>query len=240
MHSRVVADRASGSAADSGRTPLRVAVLASGRGSNFQVLAEAVARGELRGVQLIGVFSDKPAAPVLALAARYAVDTLALDPKSYPGREEFDRALFAAVAAVQPDLIVCAGYMRIIGAAALAPWIGRMINIHPSLLPKYPGLHTHRRALAAGDREHGASVHFVTAELDGGPLIAQARVAVEPEDDEQRLAQRLLPREHALLRACVAALAAGRISCRDGHACWDGQPLPRPLLLTADGQLVSA
>src|SRR5690606_18673350 len=115
----------------------------------------------------------------------------ALSPRDYPDRLHFDIALLNAVAAVQPDLIVCAGYMRILDGRALAPFVGRMINIHPSLLPKYRGLHTHRRALEAGDTEHGASVHWVTAELDGGPVIAQAVVPVRPDDTEHSLAERV-------------------------------------------------
>jgi phosphoribosylglycinamide formyltransferase 1 len=130
---------------------------------------------------------------------------------------------------------VLAGFMRILDGEALTPWIGRMINIHPSLLPKYRGLHTHRRALEANDLEHGASVHFVTAELDGGPVIAQARLAIKTGDDEQQLAQRLLPLEHRLLPAVLSLLATRRLQW-DGHAPrFDGQPLLAPLTLGDNG-----
>ncbi|HVC17756.1 MAG TPA: formyltransferase family protein, partial [Rhodanobacter sp.] len=136
----------------------RVAVLASGRGSNLAALLAARDRGELP-VDFVLVGSDKAAAGALRLAEAAGIPTLALDPRSYPDRRAFDLDLFARIAASGAELLVLAGFMRIIDAAALAPWIGRMINIHPSLLPKYRGLHTHRRALQAGDQEHGASVH---------------------------------------------------------------------------------
>ncbi len=209
-------------------TPLRIAVLASGRGSNFAALLTARDRGELP-VEFVLVASDKADAGALALAQEAGVPTLALAPKNYPDRASFDRALFERVAEAKPDLLVLAGFMRIIDGDALTPWAGRMINIHPSLLPKYRGLHTHRRALAAGDAEHGASVHFVTAELDGGPVIAQARIPIEPGDDEQRLAERLLALEHRLLPAVVAGIAAGRIELHDGRVRLDGQTLAAPL-----------
>ncbi|MBU6248689.1 MAG: phosphoribosylglycinamide formyltransferase [Xanthomonadaceae bacterium] len=208
--------------------PLRLAVLASGRGSNLAALLAARDRGELP-VEFVLVASDKADAGALALAREAGVPTLALAPREYPDRASFDHALFDRVAAARPDLLVLAGFMRIIDGSALAPWAGRMINIHPSLLPKYRGLHTHRRALAAGDAEHGASVHFVTAELDGGPVIAQARIPIEPGDDEQRLADRLLTIEHRLLPAVVAHIAAGRIAWRGGRVWLDDEPLAAPL-----------
>jgi phosphoribosylglycinamide formyltransferase-1 len=125
--------------------------------------------------------------------------------------------------------------MRIIDGEALRPWVGRIINIHPSLLPKYRGLHTHRRALEAGDTEHGVSVHFVTAELDGGPVIAQARLPIEPGDDEQRLADRLLPLEHRLLPAVLAVLASRRLQWQAGAPRYDGRALSKPLNLGEHG-----
>ncbi|MDE2155960.1 MAG: phosphoribosylglycinamide formyltransferase [Xanthomonadaceae bacterium] len=212
----------------------RVAVLASGRGSNLAALLAARDRGQLP-VDFVLVGSDKAAAGALRLAEAAGIPTLALDPRSYPDRRAFDLDLFARIAASGAELLVLAGFMRIIDAAALAPWIGRMINIHPSLLPKYRGLHTHRRALAAGDREHGASVHFVTAELDGGPVIAQARVPIHPGDDEQQLAQRLLLQEHRLLPAALGLLASHRLQWHDQAPRFDGQPLLAPLELGAQG-----
>ncbi|HVC16004.1 MAG TPA: phosphoribosylglycinamide formyltransferase [Rhodanobacter sp.] len=215
-------------------SPPRVAVLASGRGSNLAALLAARDRGELP-VDFVLVGSDKAAAGALRLAEAAGIPTLALDPRGYPDRRAFDLDLFARIAASGADLLVLAGFMRIIDAAALAPWIGRMINIHPSLLPKYRGLHTHRRALQAGDREHGASVHFVTAELDGGPVIAQARIPIHPGDDEQQLAQRLLSQEHRLLPAVLALLASHRLQWHDQAPQFDGRPLLTPLELGAQG-----
>ena len=148
----------------------------------------------------------------------------ALSPRDFPTRAAFDQALFAAVDAVAPDLVVCAGYMRLIDAAAIAPRSGRVINIHPSLLPAFTGLHTHRRALAAGVAEHGASVHFVTPDLDGGPVVAQARVPVLPGDDEAALAARVLAREHRLLVATLGLFADGRVALREGRVHVDGRP----------------
>lgn len=218
---------------------LRIALLASGRGSNLAALLAARARGELP-VEFVLVASDKPAAAALALAERAGIPTLALDPHSYPSRADFDRDMFDRITASGAQLLVLAGFMRILDGAALAPWVGRMINIHPSLLPKYPGLHTHRRALAAGDIEHGASVHYVTAELDGGPVIACARLTIDPGDDEHRLAERLLVLEHRLLPAVVGLIAAGRLALRDGRVRLDDTPLPAPLQLGGHGRLTAA
>jgi phosphoribosylglycinamide formyltransferase 1 len=208
----------------------RIAILASGRGSNLAALLAARERGELP-VEFVLVASDKASAGALRLAEAANIPTLALDPRSYPDRRAFDLDLFARIAASGAELLVLAGFMRILDGEALTPWIGRIINIHPSLLPKYRGLHTHRRALEANDLEHGASVHFVTAELDGGPVIAQARLPIEAGDDEQQLAQRLLPLEHRLLPAVLGLLASRRLQW-DGHgARFDGQRLRAPLLL---------
>lgn len=215
-------------------SPLRIAVLASGRGSNLAALLAARARGEL-AAQFVLVASDKASAGALRLAEQAGIPTLVLDPKAYPDRRAFDLDLFARIAASGAELVVLAGFMRILDGEALAPWAGRMLNIHPSLLPKYRGLHTHRRALEAGDLEHGASVHFVTAELDGGPVVAQAVLPIEPGEDEQRLAQRLLPLEHRLLPATVALIAEGRLGWHEGLPTFDGRPLPVPLRLGEHG-----
>lgn len=214
--------------------PAKVAVLASGRGSNLAALLEARARGELP-VEFVLVGSDKADAGALRLAEAAGIPTLALDPRGYPDRRAFDLDLLARIAASGAEWLVLAGFMRVIDGEALRPWVGRIINIHPSLLPRYRGLHTHRRALAAGDREHGASVHFVTAELDGGPVIAQARLAIDPGDDEERLAQRLLPLEHRLLPAVLALLAKRRLQWQAGAVVCDGRPLSTPLTLGEHG-----
>jgi phosphoribosylglycinamide formyltransferase-1 len=207
---------------------LRVAVLASGRGSNFAALLLARECGDLP-IEFVLVASDKAKAGALMLAESAGIPTLILDPRQFPDRRAFDLELFRRVAQSGAELLVMAGFMRIIDGEALAPWIGRMINIHPSLLPKYRGLHTHRRALEARDSQHGASVHYVTAELDGGPVIAQVRMAIESDDDEQRLAQRLLPLEHRLLVAVVADIAAGKLALEADAVQWEGRNLAQPL-----------
>jgi len=208
--------------------PLSVAVLVSGRGSNLQALIAARDAGELP-VEFALVASDHAEAPALRMAESHGIATLALDPRGYASRGEYDLELFRRIADSGAELVVLAGFMRILDAAAIAPWQGRMINIHPSLLPKYRGLHTHRKALAAGDREHGASVHFVTAELDGGPVIAQAVIDIEEGDTEDSLAARLLPFEHRLLPATLALIAEGRVNLSDAGIQYDKRPLDTPL-----------
>ena len=220
---------------------LRIAVLASGRGSNLDALRQACADGRVDG-SVVGLFSDRPDSGAVTLARGAGIQAWAVEPNGVATREAFDAALFDAIAAVQPDLIVCAGYMRIISAGAIARFPNRMLNIHPSLLPKYPGLRTHQRALDAGDAEHGASVHVVIPELDAGPVLAQARVPVHPGDDASSLAARVLAREHPLLVATVAAVAAGELglprdACDAEAIRWRGAPLLGPLRLAADNTL---
>jgi phosphoribosylglycinamide formyltransferase 1 len=197
--------------------PLRVAVFASGRGSNLQALIDARAAGRLP-IALVGVFSDKPASGALERARAAHIEAVALTPKDFASREAYDTALFSQVDAVQPDLIVCAGYMRLISDVAVRRYEGRMINIHPSLLPKFPGLGTHAQALASGDRRHGASVHYVTPALDAG----------------ESLAARVLGREHPLLIASVRLIASGRVRQHGDAVEFDGRPLAAPLQLAAD------
>lgn len=216
-------------------SPLKMAVLASGRGSNLAALLAAKDRGELSASVAL-VISDKANAGALKLAQAAGIATLALNPRSYPDRRSFDDDLFSHIDASGVDLLVMAGFMRILDGDALLPWVGRMINIHPSLLPKYRGLHTHRRALEAGDAQHGASVHYVTAELDGGPVIAQVRIAIESADDENTLALRLLPLEHQLLTQVVAAIGSGRLALEAGGVQLDDGRLAEPMQLI-DGHL---
>ncbi len=218
---------------------LRLAVLASGRGSNFAALLSACADGRIDG-RVVGLFSDKPQSGATALAADVGVHAWAMKPNAFETREAFDTAMFDAVAEVQPDLIVCAGYMRIIGTAAIARFPNRMLNIHPSLLPRHPGLHTHRRALEAGDTEHGASVHVVIPELDAGPVLAQARVPVRDDDTAEVLATRVLAREHPLLLASVGAVAGGALRLDADAIRWHGAPLREPLRLGDDDRLHAA
>ncbi|WIG54848.1 MAG: Phosphoribosylglycinamide formyltransferase [Rhodanobacteraceae bacterium] len=219
--------------------PFPIAVLASGRGSNLAALIDAREAGKLP-IDIVLVASDKADAPALRNAEAHGFPTFALDPKTFASRREFDEALFANVAASGAQLVVLAGYMRILDAAVTAQWQGRMINIHPSLLPKYRGLHTHRRVLKAGDLEHGASVHFVSAELDGGPVIAQAHIDIHPGDTEDALAARLLSQEHRLLVACVGAIARGEVREREGKVLFRDQALAAPLRLGDGGNLIAA
>ena len=212
---------------------LALAVLASGRGSNLQALLDAIASGALPA-RVVGVFSDKADAPALQRARDAGVHAGSLSPRDFANRLAFDEAFFAMVDGVQPALIVCAGYMRLISEAAIAPRRGRIINIHPSLLPAFKGLKTHAQALAAGVPEHGASVHFVTPDLDGGPVIAQARVPVLPGDDAPTLAGRVLAREHPLLVASVGLFARRRVALVDDAVTLDGRPLATPLQLAAN------
>lgn len=209
-------------------SPLRIAVLASGRGSNLQALLKACASGRLNArVVLVG--SDRRQAQALQRAESAGIEHFSLDPKAWPDRAGFDAALFRRVAESRPDLVVLAGYMRILDAAAVEAWQGRMINIHPSLLPRHRGLHTHRKALEHGDADHGTSVHYVSAELDGGPVIAQAMTPIRSDDDETRLSERILQLEHQLLPAVVSLIADGRLQWRQGMPWLDEQPLSTPL-----------
>ena len=219
------------------RTP-RLVVLASGRGSNLQALLDATATGAL-AAEVAGVLSDRRRAGALQRARDAGIPARAVAPSAFESRRAFDSALFAEVAALDPDYIVCAGYMRLLGADAVGPWEGRMVNIHPSLLPAFKGLHTHARALEAGIGEHGASVHFVTADLDGGPVIAQARVPVLPGDDSDRLAARVLEREHPLLVATLALLCAGRVLLHEQRVHLDGAALAAPLQLASNQDFAS-
>jgi len=217
----------------------RIAVLASGRGSNLRALLRAVDDGRVPA-RIVGVFSDRPEAAALAIARDAGIFTAGHRPADYGDRDLHDAALFDDIERVQPDLIVCAGYLRIIGAAALHRFENRMLNIHPSLLPKYPGLRTHAKALAAGDAVHGASVHSVIPALDAGPVFAQATIPVRTGDDADTLAARLLPREHALLRASVALMAEGRARLFADRIELDGRPLAAPLLLDDTDHLTGA
>ncbi|MDE2084848.1 MAG: phosphoribosylglycinamide formyltransferase [Xanthomonadaceae bacterium] len=215
-------------------TVLDVVVLASGRGSNFAALLAAQRRGELP-IRIRALLSDKTAAPALDIARDAGIPAIALAPGDFADRAAFDHALFARVAEFHPDLIVLAGYMRVIDIAVVEAWRGKIVNIHPSLLPRYPGLRTHARALDAGDATHGASVHFVTAQLDGGPVIAWVEMPIRPGDTPRALAARLLPLEHRLLVASVDLIARQRITLGEDGVKFDGEPLAAPLQLQADG-----
>ncbi|PTA73496.1 MULTISPECIES: phosphoribosylglycinamide formyltransferase [unclassified Stenotrophomonas] len=215
-------------------SPPRIAVLASGRGSNLQAILDAIGSGRLRA-EVVGVFSDRPAAE--ALQRVDAGLRWAHAPKEFSDRAAYEQALGDALAAAQPDWIICAGYMRILGAIFVQRFAGRLVNIHPSLLPLHKGLDTHARALQAGDTEHGASVHLVVPELDAGAVLAQVRVPVLPGDDANSLAARVLAVEHPLLIATLQLLCSGRLAERDGQPWLDGHPLFNPLALDFAGNL---
>jgi phosphoribosylglycinamide formyltransferase-1 len=215
------------------RTLQPIVVLISGRGSNMRTLVEH-SRADARACEVVRVLSDKPAAAGLALARDLGVPAAAVPASggaagNPSGRAEYDRRLAAAIDECAPALIVLAGFMRILSPEFVNRYAGRILNIHPSLLPKYPGLHTHRAVLAAGDPVHGATVHFVTAELDGGPPIIQAMVPVYPDDDEGTLAARVQAEEHHIYPLAVGWYCEGRLRCREGRAWLDGAPLGVPV-----------
>jgi phosphoribosylglycinamide formyltransferase-1 len=214
--------------------PRRVVVLISGRGSNMQALIEQ-SRGPAAAYEVSQVFSDKPDAPGLAIARALGVDAQALDPREYPDRAAYDRALAERVRRCSPSLIALAGFMRILSAEFVGTFEGQVLNIHPSLLPKYAGLHTHRRALAAHDAEHGATVHYVTEQLDGGPAVIQGRVAILPDDDEQTLAARVQSQEHRIYPLAVSWHCRDRLRYADGRAWLDGIQLRAPVQFESTG-----
>lgn len=203
----------------------KMVVLISGNGSNLQSILDACASGRING-SVAAVFSNKESAYGLTRAQQASVPGLALSPRDFPDREAFDRQLMQEIDAFEPDLVVLAGYMRILSSAFVAHYHDRLLNIHPSLLPKYPGLHTHRQALENGDKEHGTSVHFVTDELDGGPVVLQARVPIFSGDDEAEITARVQHQEHAIYPLAISWFTDGRLVMRDGKAWLDGQPLP--------------
>jgi phosphoribosylglycinamide formyltransferase-1 len=205
--------------------PIALVILISGRGSNLQAIIDAVIRGELPAV-IRAVVSNRADAYGLERARLAGISTEVLDHRSFSDRASFDRALMAVIDRYEPDLVVLAGFMRVLGPEFVAHYLGRAINIHPSLLPAFRGLDTHRRALEAGMREHGASVHFVTDALDGGPLIAQARVAVLPGDTPDLLAARVLEQEHRILPQTIRWFAEGRIKLAGRRALLDDRPVP--------------
>lgn len=185
----------------------QIVILISGRGSNMQAIVEA----RIAGAQIAAVISNRPDAAGLAWAKAQGIATRALDHKQYASREDFDAAMQAAIDAFQPDLVVLAGFMRILTPAFTRHYAGRMLNIHPSLLPAFPGLHTHQRAIEAGCKLAGCTVHFVTAELDHGPIAAQAAVPVLDSDTPESLAARVVQEEHRIYPAVVAAFVAGKL-----------------------------
>jgi phosphoribosylglycinamide formyltransferase-1 len=211
----------------------RIVVLASGQGTNLQALIEAARSGTLPG-RIAAVFSDREEARALARARTAGITARFVGPRSFADRAAYEAELARAIAAVDPRVIVLAGFMRVLGPAFVHRFEGRMINLHPSLLPKYRGLDTHARALASGDAVHGATVHFVTEELDAGPPIVQYRIPVRSGDTADSLAARVHAGEYLILPRATAWLAAGRLELRDGAAWLDGRRLDEPLVVEAE------
>jgi phosphoribosylglycinamide formyltransferase 1 len=209
-------------------TPLPIAILISGRGTNMRVIAEQAAAGSLP-VDIRVVVSDQPAAEGLRTAAAMNIATRVLVPRGFADRASYDEALVQLLAQYEPKLVVLAGFMRILTPRFIGAFAGRILNVHPSLLPDYRGLHTHRRVLEAGEKVHGVSVHFVTEELDGGPVIAQIEVPVMPGDSETTLSARVQRGEHRIYPQTIDWFARGRLLLKDGRAWLDGKPLDRPL-----------
>ncbi|MBS7689887.1 phosphoribosylglycinamide formyltransferase [Pseudomonas lalucatii] len=202
-----------------------VVVLISGSGSNLQALIDSTRAGD-QPARICAVIANRADAYGLERARAAGIATRLLDHKAFDGREAFDQALIEAIDAFAPQLVVLAGFMRILSPGFVRHYAGRLLNIHPSLLPKYKGLHTHQRALEAGDAEHGCSVHFVTEELDGGPLVVQAVIPVQPGDSPDSLAQRVHEQEHLIYPLAVRWFAEGRLRLGEQGAMLDGQPLP--------------
>ncbi|MBS0853852.1 phosphoribosylglycinamide formyltransferase [Enterobacter sp. JGM127] len=202
-----------------------IVVLISGNGSNLQAIIDGCKQKRINGT-IRAVFSNKADAYGLERAREAGIPAYALEASQFAGREAFDRELVQEIDAYAPDVVVLAGYMRILSPAFVAHYAGRLLNIHPSLLPKYPGLHTHRQVLENGDEEHGTSVHFVTDELDGGPVILQAKIPVFDGDSEEDITHRVQAQEHAIYPLVVSWLVDGRLAMRNGAAWLDGVQLP--------------
>ena len=210
-------------------TVLPVAVVISGRGSNMEAIVRASLSGTSR-YRVVRVVADRDGAGGLTRAAALGIPTSVVPVKQFSDRAAFDAALAAELEASGAQLVALAGFMRILSAEFVQRFEGKLLNIHPSLLPKYKGLDTHARALAAGDSEHGASVHFVTAELDGGPVIMQGRLRLRAGDTPDAVSARVHTLEHIIYPHVCSLIAAGRIECRAGAVFFDGAPLTEPLI----------
>ena len=207
---------------------ISAAVLISGSGTNLQAIIDEVAAGQL-DLDLSVVLSNQPDAAGLERARKADIGVECIRHQDYPERKLFDAALIETLDKFKPELIILAGFMRILTPTFINHFSGRVLNIHPSLLPKFPGLDTHQRAIDAGEEWHGSTVHFVTEELDGGPAIIQGRVPVMPDDSAAELAARVLAVEHRIYPEAARMFAAGRLECRDGATWLDGERLTEPL-----------
>jgi phosphoribosylglycinamide formyltransferase-1 len=213
--------------------PLPIVVLISGRGSNLQSIIDAVASGTLP-VVIRAVISNRPDAAGLQRATQAGITTEVIDHTLFEDRASFDQALQTCVDRYQPALVILAGFMRILTPGFVTRYQGRLLNIHPSLLPELPGLNTHQRALAAGNREHGASIHFVTEAIDGGPVVLQARIPVQSNDTADTLAARVLEQEHRIFPLAIRWFAEQRLVLNDnGQVMFDGALLTQPRTLPA-------
>jgi phosphoribosylglycinamide formyltransferase-1 len=209
--------------------PLRIAILISGRGSNMSAIARACLGGEI-DAELAGVIADRAEAAGLAAARDFGAATAVVTRAAGEPVADFEARLSAAIDATQCGAIALAGFMRILSGEFVERYLGRLLNIHPSLLPAHRGLHTHRRALAAGDSEHGASVHFVTPELDAGPVVLQSKVPVRAGDTEATLAARVLLTEHVIYPRVLGWFAQRRLQWHDGHVWLDDTRLEAPIV----------
>lgn len=211
----------------------RTAILISGSGTNLQAFIDAVAAGNL-DLDLCVVFSNKPDAYGLQRAAKAGIPTICIEHGDFESREAFDRAVIAELDRFEPELLVLAGFMRILSSGFVEHYEGKILNIHPALLPKYPGLDTHQRALNAGDEWHGSTVHFVTEELDGGPRILAGRLRIHPGESADELQTRVQAVEHRIYPAAAGLVGSGRVVFRDGDAIIDGKSAAEPVLKTYD------
>lgn len=219
-----------------GRDPV-IVVLISGSGSNLQALIDAVEKEEIIG-SIKAVISNKAKVLGIERAKKAGIDTHIVDHKKYANRDVFDGELIRQIEQYKPDLIILAGFMRILTESFVRRYEGKMLNIHPSLLPKYPGLNTHQRALDAGDKEHGVTVHFVTAELDSGPNIIQATVPLLKQDTAETLAKRIQQQEHIIYPIAVKWFVEGRLTMAASHALLDDKTLPKTGLILESPQTI--
>ena len=207
---------------------MKIAVLVSGTGSNLQALIDAQLNGQLSG-QIVGVLSNKADAYALQRATQQQIATTVISHKNYSNRAGFDEAMHQQLLAWQVDLVVLAGFMRILTPNFVSKWQGKMLNIHPSLLPYYKGINTHQRVLNTGDRLHGCTVHFVSTELDAGQSIAQFAIAVAPHDNAETLAKRVHKLEHVLYPQVLQWFCNGQLTWQHGQAYFNQKPLEQPI-----------
>ncbi len=212
-------------------SPCKTAVLISGSGTNLQAFIDAVEDGEI-DLELAVVFSNNPEAFGLERAAQADIPTACIQHSDFPDRESFDHAVITELDRYQPDLLILAGFMRILSPAFVSHYAGKILNIHPALLPLYPGLNTHQRVLDAGDEWHGSTVHFVTEELDGGPRILQGRLAVAAGESADELAARVQAVEHRIYPEAASWVGSGQVAFKDGQSWVDGKLAEEPILKT--------